>query len=86
MKKTNLKSKTNEQLHSELKQGKSATGALVGLLIVLFSVTIYGLIAIEDNTAFIALIAVAVSLSATLPLQFSSIKKIKAELLLREKH
>jgi hypothetical protein len=49
-----------------------------------FSVTIYGLIAIEDNTAFIALMAVA-PLSATLPLQFSSIKKIKAELMLREK-
>jgi hypothetical protein len=29
-------------------------------LIVLFSVTIYGLIAIEDNTAFIALMAVAI--------------------------
>jgi hypothetical protein len=52
-------------------------------LIVLFSVTIYGLIAIEDNTAFIALMAVAISLSATLYNLVRS--KIKAELMLREK-
>jgi hypothetical protein len=53
-------------------------------LIVLFSVTIYGLIAIEDNTAFIALMAVAISLSATLLYNLVRSRKLK-ELMLREK-
>jgi hypothetical protein len=44
---------------------KTSVAALVGLLIVLFSVTIYGLIVIEDNTAFIALMVVVISSQRT---------------------
>ena len=84
MKKEDLTSKTTEQLKGELKGIQTITGALTGVLIVLFAVTIYGLLALENNTVFIALIAVAVSCSAILPMQFSSMKKIKTELKLRE--
>jgi hypothetical protein len=84
MKKEELKSKSSEQLETELKTIKMLTGALIGVLTVLIAVTIYGLITKEDNTTFIALIAVAISCSAILPLQFSSMKKIKTELKLRE--
>jgi len=61
MKKEDLKNKTREQLVSELQSIKAITGVLSGVLIVLFAITIYGLLAIEDNTVFIALIAVAIS-------------------------
>jgi CDP-diglyceride synthetase len=84
MKQEDLKSKTSEKLESELKSIKTITGALIGVLSILFAVTIYGLIAIENKTTFIALIAVAISCSAILPSQFSSMKKIKAELELRK--
>jgi hypothetical protein len=84
MKKEDLTSKTTEQLKGELKGIQTITGALTGVLIVLFAVTIYGLLALENNTVFIALIAVAISCSAILPMQFSSMKKIKTELKFRE--
>ncbi len=84
MKKDDLKSKSYENLETELKTIKTITGALIGVLIVLFAVTIYGLITKEDNTTFIALMAVAISCSAILPVQFSSMKKIKTELKLRK--
>jgi hypothetical protein len=84
MKKDDLKSKTSEKLESELQVIKVITGALIGVLSVLFAVTIYGLLTKEDNATFIALIVVAISCSAILPLQFNSMKKIKTELELRK--
>ncbi len=84
MKKDDLKNKTIEKLESELKKLKSVTGALSGILIVLFAVTIYGLITQDNKSTFIALIAVAISCSAILPSQFGSMKKIKTELASRE--
>ncbi|MFK7953505.1 MAG: hypothetical protein AB8B73_11710 [Ekhidna sp.] len=84
MVKDDLKSKTVEQLMNQLKATKIIAGALIGVLSLLFSVTIYGLIAKDDNAVFIALMVVAFSCSATLPLQFGTMKKIKDELKLRE--
>ena len=84
MKQEDLKSKTSEKLESELKSIKTITEVLIGLLSMLFAVTIYGLIALENKTAFIAPIGVAISCIAILPSQFSSMKKIKAELELRK--
>ena len=84
MKKEDLKKKSSETLESELKTIKTITGALIGVLTVLFAVTIYGMLTKEDNTTFIALMAVAISCSAILPIQFGSMKKIKAELELRK--
>ena len=75
-----LNEKTNENLESELKIIKAITGALIGVLIVLFTVNIYGLLTKENNSTFIALIAVGISCSAILPIQFINMKKIKTEL------
>lgn len=84
IKKTDINSKTTGKLKSELKTIKTLTGALIGVLIVLFATTIYGLLAIENNTVFIVLIAVGISLIAILPLQYRNIKQIKSELNIRE--
>ncbi|MEM6892407.1 MAG: hypothetical protein AAF554_01875 [Bacteroidota bacterium] len=84
MKSTDLKSKTEEQLKSELKAMKSVTGVLIGVLLVLFGVTLYGLFTKENKTPFIALIAVGVSCGAIVPLQLSQMKKIKTELAARK--
>ncbi|MBK8879853.1 MAG: hypothetical protein IPN74_15345 [Haliscomenobacter sp.] len=80
MKKEDLKNKTTERLKSELKAIKIITGALIGVLTLLFIISIYGLIAKENNSTFIALIAVAISLSAILPIQFVNMKNIKNKL------
>lgn len=80
MKKEDFKNKTTEKLESELKAIKGITGGLIGILSLLFISSIYGLIAAEKNSIFIALIAVAISLSAILPIQFVNMKKIKIEL------
>lgn len=84
MKKDDLKSKATKKLEEELKTINTITGALIGVLTVLLTVSIYGLITKENNTTFIALIVVAISCSAILPSQFSSIKKVKTELRLRK--
>ncbi|MBK7475047.1 MAG: hypothetical protein IPI11_03130 [Haliscomenobacter sp.] len=80
MKKEDLKNKTTERLKSELKAIKIITGALIGVLTLLFIISIYGLIVKENNSTFIALIAVAISLSAILPIQFVNMKNIKNKL------
>ncbi|MBV6645862.1 MAG: hypothetical protein KI790_10455 [Cyclobacteriaceae bacterium] len=80
MKNTDLHNKTTEKLRSELKTTRTVTGALIGVLVVLFTVTIFGLLTKEDNSTFIALMAVGISCSAIIPSQFSNIKKIKTEL------
>ena len=80
MKSQDLKEKTTETLEADLKKLKAVSGMLIGVLIVLFAVTIYGLIAVEDKSTFIATTAVGISCSAMLPLQFKNIKDIKNEL------
>lgn len=84
VKKNELKEKPTEKLKSELKGIKTVTGALIGVLIVLFAVNLYGLILKDNNATFIAGMAVAIALSAIFPLQLSNIKKNKTELKLRE--
>jgi hypothetical protein len=86
MKKTDLSNKPTEKLQSELKTIKVLTGALIGSLFVLFAAAIYGLLNIENKLIFIALIAVTISLSAILPLQFSSMKKIRTHLNTRKEN
>ena len=75
-----FKNKSTERLNSELKTLKMITGALIGVLTVLFAVTIYGLLTKENNSTFIALIAVPFSLSAIILLNFGIMKKINKEL------
>lgn len=86
MKKEELKNKSDEKLESELKKTKLINGALIGILIPLFALTIYGLVTAENKSTNIALLAVAISCSAILPMQFALIKKIKTELASRTNH
>ncbi len=75
-----MKDKTTETLESELKVIKTIVGVLIVVLTLLLVISIYGLVAKENNATFIALIAVAISCSATLPIQFINMKKIRTEL------
>ena len=80
MKKEDVSSKSTEELTVELKKNKSVSGTLAGVLLLLFGVTIYGLLMKEEKTTFIALIAVGISCSVILSQQINNIRKIKAEL------
>ncbi|MFI1770951.1 hypothetical protein [Thalassobellus citreus] len=79
-----LKDKTVEKLQGELKGLKMINGALIGVLIFLFIVCIYGIVTKEDNSTFRALIVVPLALSAIIPLNYGNMKKIKKELELRK--
>ena len=83
MKINDIKAKSTEKLKSDLTGIKIITGALVIILALLFVVNLYGLFSKDNKSAFIAGIIVALALSAILPSQFSSMKKIKKELELR---
>lgn len=84
MKNKDLKYKTTEQLQSNLRVKKAISIALVIVLSLFTAITIYGLIAKEDTSTFIALFAVACTSWSFLPIPFTSMKKIKTELKLRE--
>ncbi|WP_158974246.1 hypothetical protein [Cellulophaga sp. L1A9] len=76
----NLTEKNLEKLRGELKDLKVITGALIGVLGVLFLFCVYGLMTNEDNTFFISMIVVPIALSAIIPLNYGKMKKIKMEL------
>jgi NADH:ubiquinone oxidoreductase subunit K len=80
MKNEKLKNRTTEKLESTLTAIKIISSALIGVLALLFIISIYGLIVKENKTTFISLITVAISLSAVLPLQFIIMKNINNEL------
>ncbi|MFS4466192.1 hypothetical protein [Maribacter sp. 2210JD10-5] len=84
MKEEELKSKTVKELKSEIKKLKAISGAVLGISLVLAAVTIYNMITKEDTSTDMALLVVAIACSASIPVQFSSIKKIKTELASRE--
>ena len=80
MKNNDMDNKTTEKLEGQLKGIKIITGTLIGVLTLLLIISIYGLVTKENNSAFVALIAVAISCSGILPSQFINMKKIKTEL------
>lgn len=75
-----LKTKTTEKLKGELNGLKVITGALIGVLGVLFIFCIYGIMTKDDNAFFISMIVVPIALSAIIPINYGKIKKIKTEL------
>lgn len=75
-----LKHKSTGALEAELKGIRIVAGALIGVLIVLFAAVIYGLLTQEDKTTHYALLTVALSCSAMLPIQYGSMRKIRQEL------
>ncbi|QCX00769.1 hypothetical protein FGM00_11865 [Aggregatimonas sangjinii] len=84
MKEEELKSKTVSELESEIKKQKAISGVVLGICLVLAAVTIYGMITKEDNATDMALLVVAIACGASIPVQLSSIKKIKKELASRK--
>ena len=80
MKINQLKNQTTVQLTKAMNMLKGITVALVIMIIILFSISIYGLAMKENNTVFIALIAVGTSCIAILSVQFVLINTIKTEL------
>jgi len=56
-----ISEKTTEKLEGELKGLKIITGALLGVLVVLFIVCIYGLLRKDDNGIFSSLIVVPIA-------------------------
>ena len=84
MKTTHYKNKTTVQLQSRLNVNKTITIVLIIVLTIFTAISIYGLIAKDDVSTFIALFAVACTSWSFLPLPFDTMKKIKTELKLRE--
>jgi len=75
-----LKEKTTAQLEKELKNLEMMNGITKGLLIVLFAACLYGLIYNNESGTYTALIVVPIALSASIPMNFQKIKKLKLEL------
>jgi hypothetical protein len=80
----NFKSKSNKDLENSLKAMKVISTALLVVVSLLISITVYGLLFKDNNATFLPLLVVGISCSAILPLQFASMKKIKTELKSRE--
>lgn len=78
-----LKDKTSHQLKNELRGTKLITGALIGVLILLFIICVYGLLKKEENSVFMFLIIIPLALSPIVILNYRNMKKINKELELR---
>ena len=84
MKFEGFKTKPTERLKGELRALQIVVRALAMVLFFLYTLTIYGMMAKENKSTFIALLGVAISCSVILPFQVTIIRKIKKELRLRE--
>lgn len=58
-----FQNKTTEKLKGELQGLKVLTGTLIGILLLLLIICIYGLVTKENNSTFMALIVVPIALS-----------------------
>jgi hypothetical protein len=83
MNNTSLKNKTIKQLQSKLNFNKTIAIALIIVIAFLTAISLYGLIAKDNVTTFISLLAVACTSWSFIPLSFNLIKEIKTELKLR---
>lgn len=81
----NLSNKSTEELKNTLKALQIIAYSLLGVIILLLSFTTYALLFQENNKSSLALLVVGLSCSAILPLQFSSMNKIKKEIKSRGK-
>ena len=80
-----LKNKNRSKLVAELQTYKILTYLIIGILILLIAVSVYGLMTKEDNTTFFSLLVIIICLSFCIPFNYSIIKKIKKEVELRGK-
>jgi hypothetical protein len=76
----NFENKSTKELEDTLKMLKVIFYALSTIIILLLTITIYGMATKDDNGTFIALFVVGISCAGILPMQFSSMKKVKNEL------
>lgn len=76
----NLKNKSTKELKDTLKVLNIVSISLSVVVLLLLSICVYGLITKENNTTFMALLVVGISCGAMLPMQLSSMKKIKFEI------
>ena len=84
MENSNLKSKSTKELEDSLKIMKVISTTLLIGVILLISITGYGLLFKDNNATFLPLLVVGISCGGILPMQFASMKKIKTELKSRE--
>ena len=82
----NLQSKSSKELEGSLRATKVISTALLVVVTLLISITIFGLIFKDNNSTFLPLLVVGLSCSAILPLQFATMKNIKTELKSRKKN
>jgi cyanate permease len=80
-----LKQMTTEKLVSNIQAIKIIMTALAIVVTLLISISILGYFFKENNAVFIPLIFVGISCGAMIPMQLSTIKKMKLELEERQK-
>lgn len=80
----NFENKSTKELEDTLKMLKVIFYALSAVIVLLLTITIYGMVTKENNGTFMALLVVGISCVGILPMQFSSMKKVKEELKNRE--
>ena len=79
-----MKNKTTEKLIGEMKMLKIISYALIIVITLLLSISIYGLLTKDDTSVYIPLIVVGISCGAMIPIQLISINKIKKEIASRK--
>lgn len=84
MENSNLKSKSNKDLENSLKAMKVISTALLVVVSLLISITVYGLLFKDNNATFLPLLVVGISCAGILPIQYLSMHKIKNELKIRK--
>ena len=81
-----FKNKSTKELEGSLKAMKIISTALIVVISLLLTVTIYGLLFKDNNATFLPLLVVGLSCGGILPMQLASMKKIKKEINSREKN
>ena len=79
-----MKNKTTEKLIGEMKMLKIISYALIIVITLLLSISIYGLLTKDDTSVYIPLIVVGISCGAMIPIQLININKIKKEIASRK--
>lgn len=85
MENNNFDNKSTKELEGSLKAMKIISTALLVVISLLISITIYGLLFKDNKAVFLPLLVVGISCGGILPIQFASMKKIKTELKSRDK-
>ena len=78
--KASFKDKPTEKLKTQLSALKIVTYSLVGTLIALLAICIYGMIVKPENSTFLPLLIIPLALSPIVFFNLSTINKIKKEL------